>query len=548
MHRPLAPHIAATLALAVGVGLCAWLATPALPARGADQQPQPTATATADPSPGLCRVVGRQTAATGPAERGRPVELAISLWANCPEDARGRADIMLVIDHSGSMADKGKFEAAGEAVRQFVAGVDFERHRAGLVLFNERPWVAQPLTDRADRLLGAFDASGQPTGALAIGAGEEEFARRGRLEAVPIVVLMTDGQSSEANMLAAARTSRESGTVIFAVGLGADAAHAALQRVATSPDHYYYAPGPEMLAEVYERIAAKIRDFSATNVTLFDRLSPDVGYVPDSGRPDEPRVRETLQWRRAFLLEQAAVLTYSVRPSRTGRVQPSAELWVEFTDADGLLRRVDLERVELEVVEPVVHTVHLPVAQRHACWPIEAWADVVLAIDVSSSMAGEKVAAAASAARAFVGLLGSGDRAAVVAYDREARVVQPLTGDISALLRALENLSVGEGTRLDRGIEVSVAELTGAGARVGGRRAIVLLSDGRQEEEPARARAWAEYAWGYSIAVFTIAFGEDAEVGFLRELADSPAHAYTAGTAEQLGEIYRALAGAVRCR
>jgi Mg-chelatase subunit ChlD len=350
-------------------------------------------------------------------------------------------------------------------------------------------------------------------------------------------------------MLAAAQRSRERGTVLFAIGLGADAAQTALREVATSPDHYYFAPGPDLLGEIYQRIADMIRTFSVTNVTVYDALASGVAFVPGSGRPDDPATDGRLAWRRGFLLPEPTTLEYDVRIQRLGDVQPSAEVWVEFTDGDGVLRRAAIEPVRLTVVEPEVHTAFLPLVTRRACHPVRDNVDVVLAVDVSSSMAGEKLEQAVDAAKAFVGLLDTpAVQAAVVRYDEAASLAQPLTGDKAALLRALDGLSTGQGTRLDRGIEAAVTELVGPRHRLDAGSAIVLLSDGRQVEEVDRARAWAEVAWSRQVAVFTIALGQDADRELLRDLADVPGHAYSAPDLAGLRAIYAQLAGAIRCR
>jgi len=534
----------------------AWVTVAALAgavaAASADQSSVPP-TATPDPAPGYCTVTGRQSARPATIRRNEWVELEVALSAHCPDEARGRSDILLVVDHSSSMTDDGKYEGSAAAVRQFVSEVDFQRHRVGLLMFNERPWVAQPLTDRADRVLSAFLGVGVPRGgtdiALALSAAEEELRQRGRREAVPIVVLMTDGLSSVEAMIAAGDRSRERGTVLFVIGLGADADQRVLREVASTRDHFYYAPGPELLGEIYQRIAAMIREFSVTNVTLYDRPASGITYVPGSGRPSEPRMGSQLTWRRAFLLSSNTVIAYRLRVPHIGRLTPSAALWVEFTDGDGVLRRVDIPPAALDVLEAEVHAAFLPLAWRNTCRPIKQWVDVALVLDASSSMAGEKLAQALAAARTFVRLIDLTDnRAAIVRYDENAALVLPLTSDRAALLAALDGLNTGRGTRHDRGIEVALAELTGPRGRPENRQAIILLSDGRQVDQPERARAWAEYAWARGVLVYTIALGEDADRDMLRDLADHPAHAYYAPSADQLQQIYERLAGAVRCR
>jgi Mg-chelatase subunit ChlD len=84
--------------------------------------------------------------------------------ADCPLSARGRADILLVVDHSHSMRDDGKLEAARAAVREFIDQVDFGRHRVGIMPFSDSAFVAQGLTVNREYLLLALANSGPAQG------------------------------------------------------------------------------------------------------------------------------------------------------------------------------------------------------------------------------------------------------------------------------------------------------------------------------------------------------------------------------------------------
>ncbi|MFN2115628.1 MAG: vWA domain-containing protein [Anaerolineae bacterium] len=511
------------------------------------------ASPTPDGSVGICVIRGRQTADAQRVERGKTVGLRLELSAECPDEVRGRADIMLVVDHSGSMGELGKDEAARQGVRQFVDGVDFSRHTVGLVLFNEDPYVAQPLTTRADRLLRAIETAGKPTGgtdiASAIRLADGELELRSRDEAVAIIVLMTDGISSEESMLEAAVEARDRGTVLFTIGLGDDVAEAPLRKVATTPDHYYFAPGAEQLAEIYVRIASVIRTFAVADVEVADWLSSGVIYVPGTGRPDEPNEGASLKWWRPFLTDEPTVISYRVLPSELGRQRPSANTFADYADGDGVRRRFNFEPAEIEVVEPEVHLAHLPLAWRNTCVPKTAWADVVLAIDVSASMQGDKLTQAIAASKSFLQVLDlTRNQAAVVGYAGEADLAQPLTSNLGDLEAALDGLASLSGTRLDKGIATSLAELGSERHRDRNLPAIVLLTDGRQVEEVGEVIFWSELARDSGVVLVTIALGNDADNELLREIATTPNHAYHAPDAGDLHDIYAKIAGIVRCR
>lgn len=197
-----------------------------------------------------------------------------------------------------------------------------------------------------------------------------------------------------------------------------------------------------------------------------------------------------------------------------------------------------------------VPDLYLPWLARQHCDPTRRpVVEVVLAIDTSSSMAGAALAAATAAGRSFVDLLDlPRDRAAVVAFDGAARVVQPLTTSRPRLRSSLANLATGSGTRLDRGLGAAV-DLLASGARIGARPVIVLLTDGLPDPgtegaalaEGARARA-------RGMTVFAVGLGDRAAVELLGAVAGDPSLVRFAPTAEELASAYAAIAGDVGCR
>lgn len=500
-----------------------------------------------------CTVQGSQHAEPSIAELYRPVTLSLSVSATCPVEAPGRADILLALDHSGSMRQDGKAVAAHGAVRQFTSWVDFAHDRLGLLVFNETAYIVQPLTGRRERVLSALDELPIPSGgtyvAQAIGLAAREFAYAGRPDAAQVLVLLTDGLDDPSAMQAAARAVHRQGIVVMVIALGSDAAGAALRSVASSERFVYFAPTSEELVGIYRTIANLILTFVVTEVRIVDRLSADVTYVVGSGLPEEPQGDRELAWQRSTLSGQTTVIRYAVRPERVGRLQPSAMVWVDYTDGDGVRRRLAIEPATILVSEPVRHSVFLPVVQRQHCVAAVQHADVVLVIDASDSMKGEKLARAIDAARIFIELLDlPRDQAAVVSYDASPIVRVSLTGDRQALLVALADLVPGSGTRIDRAMLAAIQVLSGVGRIAENRPVVVLLSDGIQVEERPQAFAAGERARSAGIEVFTIALGADADHPLLAAIATDPSHAYRAPKTTELEEIYRRIAGQVVCR
>jgi Mg-chelatase subunit ChlD len=485
---------------------------------------------------------------------GASVEMVLTLRGDCPSGAGARADILLLLDRSRSMADEGKLEAAHRAVREFVGTVDFERHRMGLVPFTTEAYVLQTLTHDPQRVLDALDRSGAAEHATniaeAITVAAAEFDSTARPGAVRVMVLLTDGRSNAQTMAAAAAAAMDVGTVMFAIGLGPDADQDALRLVASSREHVAYAPSPAELEAIYNRIAAIIQSFSVTDTWLTARQGLGSSYVAGSGDPDEPGGGHELSWWRPVVTAGGTTLHYRLRLSRVGRYRPIESTWADYIDGDGTRRRYTFPPMaEVEVIDPLVYKAYLPLSWQRGCVRALTGADVVLALDNSDSMRGQKLADAVGAAATFLRLLDPRhDQAAVVSYDATAAVRSGLTADWSALDRALGQITTGNGTRLDRGLTAATQVLLGSGRRAGNRPVIVLLSDGRQTEARADAVAAAEVARSAGIDVFAIGLGADADRSLLEAVAGSPSRAFFTPDASELERIYTAVGGVVACR
>ncbi len=181
------------------------------------------------------------------------------------------------------------------------------------------------------------------------------------------------------------------------------------------------------------------------------------------------------------------------------------------------------------------------------CPQREQPADVVLTIDRSQSMTGEKLAAAKNAATTFVQRLDPTlVRIAVVAVGPTAQVVQSLTNDQAALVAAIAGLTNQRGTNLVDGLDVSRAELVGSGARTGVRKVIVFMTDGRHTvANPPIGNLDAIIAAvrDAGIEVFAIGLGSDADQATLRRIASDEAHYYYSPSAAELESIYIQIAG-----
>lgn len=199
--------------------------------------------------------------------------------------------------------------------------------------------------------------------------------------------------------------------------------------------------------------------------------------------------------------------------------------------------------------------IYLPVALREICTPEREPADVVLAVDTSTSMeermaSGErKLDGAIAAANTFLGLLqlGAGDRAAIVAFNEQALLEQPLIADRAVLAAALARLATAPLTCLPCAVEVSSAELE-AGRRPGVMSVLVLLTDGRSNPRPvSEAVDRARLATIAGVTIFTIALGSDVDATGLEAMASYPGAYLTAADAETLEAAYATIAWTLPC-
>ncbi|MCO5171132.1 MAG: VWA domain-containing protein [Planctomycetes bacterium] len=142
---------------------------------------------------------------------------------------------------------------------------------------------------------------------------------------------------------------------------------------------------------------------------------------------------------------------------------------------------------------------------------------LVLVIDRSGSMSGEKLEMAKAAAVAAARALAGGDRVGVVAFDTVGTWTSPLApaSDVLGLRTRVESLDSGGGTSVAAGLRPAFAALRGvADAAV---KHVILLSDGQSEQgdqldQAVRAR-------GQGITLSCVGIGQDADNDHLRLLA-----------------------------
>lgn len=149
----------------------------------------------------------------------------------------------------------------------------------------------------------------------------------------------------------------------------------------------------------------------------------------------------------------------------------------------------------------------------------------VLAIDRSNSMSGAWLEAAKQAAKQFVANLDDQERVAIVAFSERSETIVPMARASdrtrAAAMRAIDNISVENGTCISCGITQAAAELASAPQELGIRR-IVIISDGhalvgiRDQDELVELAA--EVA-GRGATISTIALGGDHNAALMARMS-----------------------------
>lgn len=163
---------------------------------------------------------------------------------------------------------------------------------------------------------------------------------------------------------------------------------------------------------------------------------------------------------------------------------------------------------------------------------------VVLAMDRSGSME-EEMADAQNAAIAFVNIMGPKDQAALVSFSSDVRTDQIFTQDRALLSNAINAIKPKGGTAI-YDAAIYCADLL---QNVSGRKAVILMTDGRDKDSQATLEQAVQRYAGIGVPIFVIGLGVEVTEANLRQLAQaSGGRYYFSPTSKQLEEIYKAIA------
>jgi VWFA-related protein len=171
-------------------------------------------------------------------------------------------------------------------------------------------------------------------------------------------------------------------------------------------------------------------------------------------------------------------------------------------------------------------------------------ASVLLLVDVSGSMAGERIQQAQVAINEFIGVLEPNDKVALMTFSSGVNLVQDFTTDHAALQAAVANFTLTNDTDLYDGVIDAAAKMN---QTQGGRKLIVLLSDGQANIATDKRDASIQAARDGGVGFVALGLGAGTDRQYLGDLTKaSGGSLIEAATPAELRQAYTNLAFAIR--
>jgi Ca-activated chloride channel family protein len=176
--------------------------------------------------------------------------------------------------------------------------------------------------------------------------------------------------------------------------------------------------------------------------------------------------------------------------------------------------------------------------------------DLMIVMDISGSMRGDKIVAARASLLQFLTLLDDRDRVEVILFGSDIiplNDLAPMSQERASLMTRVSGIVESGNTRLYDAVAFAYDELE-AKADLDHIRSIVVLSDGKDthsqisvEQLIADIDRFSDEG-GSSIKLFTIGFGGDADKGILQRIADPTGGKQYDATPENINKIYQEIA------
>jgi Ca-activated chloride channel family protein len=441
------------------------------------------------------------------------------------------ASYTLLVDSSQSMSRRMEF--VRDAARHLPSRLR-ETDEVSVVPFSERLGaVTGPTRDR-DTIVGAIEAIQAKGGTAILDALSEAARQVGRAAGRQILVMITDGydEKSATSFDEALATVKASKATVYVIAIGGVAGVSLrgedlLKRLAIETGGRAFFPSREFqLTDVHELIAADVQQrYVLTYNSTNQRLDGT--------------------WRSVAVTTHDPALVVSVRPGYTAPEPPPIRPQLELTIRDLARQHLDVTPEDFKVLEDGVE--QAVEGFEEALTPV----NLMLVLDQSGSMKND-ASAVMDAARTFARQMPGRDRVGVTLFADRPAMVQDLTTIREFVLRAIDKYVPAGGTALYDAVMTSLTRLR----KAEGRTAIVVLTDGRDEDNPGTAPG-SEHTLDDVLAalkevgstVYAIGLGPKVDRATLERLVEvSAGEAYFPADTTVLGEDYRRIVENLRRR
>jgi VWFA-related protein len=439
-------------------------------------------------------------------------------------------DLVMLVDNSQSMSRRMDF--VRRATERIAASLH-KKDRAIVAPFNKHIGTITGPSDDAATLGQAIAAMHAGGGTALLDALIEAMHLLEHAEGRRAIVLLTDGydENSVATQADVLKAIGETQVTVYVVGIGGVAGislkgEAMMKTIAEKSGGRVYFPPREM-----ELVQAADAISSDTHSRYL------ITYTPTNQEKDGT-------WREVAVTVPEG---YHAR-TRAGYFAPAPppiRPTIEFTVLDASRRYVDVTAADLEVMEDGV-------AQKvdtfqEAVDPVS----IVVALDQSGSMK-KSADLVRQTAKQFVLAVRPEDSLALILFADEPKYAHVLATNRQWSLDAIEKYNPNGGTALYDALWNSLLTLKG----VPGRRAVVVMTDGRDENNPGTAPGSAHMfdeilplSRQVGATIYTVGLGTKLDKDILEKLAnETGGQSYFASDASALGDQFQAVVENLRRR
>ena len=439
-------------------------------------------------------------------------------------------DLVMLVDNSQSMSRRMDF--VRRATERIAASLH-KKDRAIVAPFNKHIGTVTGPSDDAATLGQAITAMRAGGGTALLDALIEAMHLLEHAEGRRAIVLLTDGydENSVATQDDVLKAIGETQVTVYVVGIGGVAGislkgEAMMRKIAEKSGGRVYFPPRET-----ELIMAADAISSDTHSRYL------ITYTPKNQEKDGT-------WREVAVKVPEGYLART-RAGYFAPAPPPIRPTIEFTVLDASRRYVDVTAADLEVMEDGV-------AQKvdtfqEAVDPVS----IVVALDQSGSMK-KSADLVRQTAKDFVLAVRPEDSLALIMFADEPKYAHVLATNRQWSLDAIEKYNPNGGTALYDALWNSLLTLKG----VPGRRAVVVMTDGRDENNPGTAPGSAHMfdeilplCRQVGATIYTVGLGTKLDRETLEKLAnETGGQSYFASDASALGDQFQAVVENLRRR